>query len=227
MPSRRVEVRDLLRQLALFRELDDALLDPVAEMARELRVDRGTVLFNVGDEPKGFYFVVFGQIKLSFTSARGDEKVVEVISAGQSFGEAVVFVPRPYPVAAQALADSLLLFVAGETVLDALGRDRQFASQVIAGLCRRIHGLMSDLEANTMRNGVQRVIGYLLRDALDGDDLLEVRLPVSKGVVASRLNITQEHFSRVLHELTARGLIAVDGRCIRVPSVERLRSLSD
>ncbi len=227
MPTKRIETRDLLRQIPLFKELSDEQLERVVAAAREWRVERGMVLFNVGDQPKGFYFVVFGQVKLSFTSARGDEKVVEVISAGQSFGEAVVFVQRPYPVAAQALADSLLLFVARDAVLEALAHDRDFASRVIAGLCRRIHALMADLEANTMRNGVQRVIGYLLRESVSGDGPLEVRLPVSKGVVASRLNITQEHFSRVLHELSARGLIEVEGRCIRVASPQRLRQYSD
>ena len=39
-----------------------------------------------------------------------------------------------------------------------------------------------------------------------------------KGVIASRLNLTQEHFSRILHELSESGLITVDGRTIRIPS---------
>lgn len=48
-------------------------------------------------------------------------------------------------------------------------------------------------------------------------------LPTNKGVIASRLNLTQEHFSRILHELSEKGLIVVDGRKIHIPDVEKLR----
>jgi len=41
-------------------------------------------------------------------------------------------------------------------------------------------------------------------------------------VLASRLNMTPEHFSRILHELAAGGLIQVNGRSIRVPDIARL-----
>lgn len=53
--------------------------------------------------------MVYGQVKLAFASPNGTEKVVELMGPGQSFGEAVMFTERPYPVYSQALADSMLL----------------------------------------------------------------------------------------------------------------------
>ncbi len=50
-----------------------------------------------------------------------------------------------------------------------------------------------------------------------------MELSAGKSVVASRLNMTPEHFSRVLHELQSAGLIEVDGRMVRILDVERLR----
>jgi len=82
------------------------------------------------------------------------------------------------------------------------------------------------------RSGMERVIGFLLRDCgaqLDDPPTagaptqVDIDLPVAKGVMASRLNITQEHLSRILHELTSAGLIAVQGRRIHVHDLERLR----
>jgi CRP-like cAMP-binding protein len=52
----------------------------------------------------------------------------------------------------------------------------------------------------------------------------QLTLPTSKGVIASRLNLTLEHFSRILHELTAAGLIAIDGRTVTILDLERLRT---
>jgi CRP-like cAMP-binding protein len=48
-------------------------------------------------------------------------------------------------------------------------------------------------------------------------------LPAKKGVIASRLSLTQEHFSRILHNLSHRGLILISGREIAIPDPEGLR----
>ena len=54
-----------------------------------------------GDLPHGFYFLVSGKVKLAFSSSQGTEKVVEILGPMQSFGEAVMFMNRPYPVFAE------------------------------------------------------------------------------------------------------------------------------
>jgi CRP-like cAMP-binding protein len=127
---------------------------------------------------------------------------------------------------ATALADSLLLHVAREAVYAEIERDPGFARRIIAGLSRRLHHLIGDLEAVSLHSGTQRVIGYLLRDesAPDSGDSLRVTLPAKKGVIASHLNLTHEHFSRILHELIEARLIRVDGPRVTIPDIARLRS---
>ncbi|MCK7498198.1 MAG: cyclic nucleotide-binding domain-containing protein [Comamonadaceae bacterium] len=93
------------------------------DTTREKRLQKGEMLFQKGDPPKGFYVVVFGQIKLAFSSAQGNEKVVDILGPQQTFGEAVMFMDRPYPVFAQALADTLLLHVSRNAVFELLERD--------------------------------------------------------------------------------------------------------
>jgi CRP-like cAMP-binding protein len=152
------------------------------------------------------------------------EKVVEIVRPGQSFGEALMFLERPYIVFAQALADTMLLHVAKHLVFDELARDPRFARRMLSGLSQRLHGLVRDVEAYTLRSGQERVIGYLLADAVEtAGEPAEVHLTPGKSVIASRLNMTPEHFSRILHELAAKGLIEVNGRAVRVPDLERLR----
>ena len=95
---------------------------------------------------------------------------------------------------------------------------------MIASLSMRLHHLITDVESYSLHSGRQRIIGYLLRDNMESDaKSLTVTLPTSKGVIASRLNLTQEHFSRILHELQENGLITVQGRKIGIPNVEKLR----
>jgi CRP-like cAMP-binding protein len=96
---------------------------------------------------------------------------------------------------------------------------------MIAGLSMRLHHLITDVESYSLCSGRQRIIGYLLLEYFrrGGGKRITVTLPTNKGVIASRLNLTQEHFSRILHELSEKGLIVVEGRRIHIPMSRMLR----
>jgi CRP-like cAMP-binding protein len=222
-----IRIQDFLKNVPLFRELTDEELDRIAAGTAQVRAPTGTILFRRGELCSGFHVVVYGQVKLAFGAADGSEKVVEILGPGSSFGEAVMFLDKPYVVFAETLADSLLLAIGKQAIFAELERNPRFARKMLAGLAQRLHRLVHDLEAYTLRSGTQRVIGYLLRDYTEEgrpQAAIEVALATSKGVLASRLNITREHFSRILHDLSQAGLIEVHGRIIRILDPERLRA---
>jgi CRP-like cAMP-binding protein len=220
-----IKTQAFIANLPMFREMSGEELDRIAAATLPVHVQKGEAIFHCGDPCTGFHVVVYGQVKLGFHSPQGVEKVVEIVRPGQSFGEALMFLERPYIVFAQALADTMLLHVAKHVVFEELARDPRFARRMLSGLSQRLHGLVRDVEAYTLRSGQERVIGYLLADAVDAatGEAAEVQLTPGKSVIASRLNMTPEHFSRILHELAAKGLIEVNGRSVRVPDLERLR----
>jgi CRP-like cAMP-binding protein len=226
MQPRTFDVPRYLSVLPLFNDLTPAELAKLAEGCQLRRLSRGDMVFRMGERCEEFHVVVTGQVKLFVLSPQGQEKVVEIISAGQSFGEAIMFTGRPYILSAQVLTDTLLLTVSQQAVFGEIERDPRFALKMLAGLSRRLHGLIHDVEAYALHSGLQRVIGYLLRDQAIEDceagDVRTVSLPVSKATIASRLSLTPEYFSRVLHELEAQGLIQVDKREIRIVDAPRL-----
>ena len=223
-----IKVHAFLANLPLFKEASAEEIERIAQGTRSVHASRGETLFHKGDTPEGFYLVVYGQVKLAFISPQGADKVVEIIGPGMSFGEAVMFLEMPHVVYAQTLADSLLLHVSKTVVFNELEHNANFARKMLGGLSRRLHGIITDVEAYCMHSGAQRVIGYLLRDAeqAEGNAQADVMLPTNKGVIASRLNLTPQHFSRILHELTQAGLVTVDGRTIHIADVDRLRAVS-
>lgn len=219
----KIKVQEFLARLPLFNELAPDELDRIAAATAEVRIARGDTIFQRGDPCVGFHTVVYGQVKLAFSSSHGTEKVVEIIGPGHSFGEAVMFMEKPYIVTARALADTLLLHVAKSAVVLEIERNSRFSLKMLAGLSRRLHGLIGDVEAYSLRSGTQRVIGYLLQyDGEEGAD--QFTLQVSKSVVASRLNLTPEHFSRILHDLANHGFISINNREIIILDREKLGS---
>ena len=226
MPVRPFDVPRYLSALPLFNDSSPQELKHVAEGCVLRRLARTDMVFRMGDPCDEFHVVVTGQVKLFVLAASGQEKVVELISAGQSFAEAIMFTSRPYILNAQTLTDTLLLTVGKQAVIAEIARDHRFALRMLAGMARRMHGLVHDVEAYALHSGMRRVIGFLLRDqSLEGCEPSEVRtvsLPVSKATIASLLSLTPEYFSRVLHDLESRGLIEIDRRDIRIMDARRL-----
>ena len=225
MSARQIKIQAFLTNLPLFRQLDSAEIDHVAEGATEIDAPRGSILFRRGDPCSGFHIVIYGQVKLALQTPQGHERVVELAGPGQSFGEAMMFLGRPYMVTAETLADTKLLHVGRDMVFAEIDRDPVFARRMIAGLSQRLHRLIADFEMVTLHSGTQRVIDYLLRDAAENSKspTLQVMLPAKKSIIASHLDLTPEHFSRILHELSAAGLIQVAGRNVAILDMARLR----
>lgn len=221
----RLDIAGLLVHLPLFQALTPGQIAHLAAHTRSKRLPKGEMLFQKGDPAHGFYVVVFGQVKLALPSSSGNEKVVEIIGPRQSFGEAAMFAQRPYPVFAQALVDSLLLHIARDAIFELLETDASFARHMLAGLAMRMHALIQDVEAYSLRSSAQRVIGYLLEHAQSesGHGPIEFLLPTSKQIIASRLNLTPETLSRILHDLAEARLIEVQGKRITIPDLRRLR----
>lgn len=212
----------------LFQEMNAVELERLAQGCTLHRHARGDMVFRVGEPCDAFHVTVTGQVKLFVISPAGAEKVIEIMGPGQSFAEALMFTGRPYILNAQALSDSLVLSIGKAAVTAEIARDPRFAMRMLAGISRRLHGLVHDVESYALHSGLQRVIGYLLRDQLAEDcvsgEVVTVSLPVSKATIASRLSLTPEYFSRVLHELEAAGLVRIDKRDVHILDVQRLSS---
>lgn len=221
-----IRIDELLPGLPLFDALNPEEIRRIAMGTQLLRVPRGQVLFHQGDPCNGFHVVIYGEVKLAVALPSGSEKVVEIIGHGGSFGEALMFMNRPYIVYAQAVADSLLLYVSKAAVSREIEQHPGFARKLLAGLGKRMKSLIQDVEAYSLQSGMQRVIGFLLSDEHTYPcqcGRVKVRLPASKGTIASRLNLSQASFSRMLQALSGEGLIHVQGRDVQILDIERLR----
>lgn len=212
-----------LSEFYLFSQLQPAQIEQLAAGTRLLDVPRGTTLFSRGDRAHGFYLLLAGQIKLGVISPQGDEKVIGLIQPGHSFGEAVLFLERSFPIYAQATLDSKVLVIARDAIFGILDSDVMVVRRMLAGLSARNHQLINDIESISLQNSAQRLIGYLLQISAESPNPARVQLPASKLTIASMLNITPETLSRVMLKLHNAGLIDVNGKEIVITDVAGLR----
>lgn len=215
--------RKLLQQTALFSELQPDDLDAILAGTHRVEVKGGGTLFRAGEPCTGFYIVVYGGIKLMQMSPTGAERVVRLISPGNSFGEALMFLQKDTIVSAVAMQDSLVLHISRACIMDALQKNTQLAAKMLAGLSYKLFMLVGDMGAYTMHTGTQRLIGYILREYNQTREL-SFRISVNKKVIASRLNLTPERFSRIIRELGDKQLLRVRGRLFTILDLEGLKT---
>lgn len=203
---------ELLSHLKLFDGVSPEVLRNLADASVRIRHQKNEMIFRRGDLARGLYVVVIGEVKISIPSQQR-EKVIEFIGPGQAFGEAVMFLDHPYLINAQALSDCLLIWLDKRDIKLAIEHDAKFSMHLLEGLSRRFETLLNDIEVVNLHTAIERVTGYLLSLSNEGGGLMH--LP-NKKMIASKLGLTPETFSRALGQLAQSGFISVHGSKIQI-----------
>lgn len=215
---------EIIARFPLFQGMAPAHLARIGAELKTVRLMRGETLFRRGEQPPGFYIVLEGQVKLGLTSPQGIEKIIDIVTPGKSFGEAITFLERPAPVSAQATQHSTVLLIPKQTLFGLLQEDPAVARHMLASLSARMHQLVGNIEAISLLSGTQRLIGYLLQLNAQSPERGKITLHASKATIAALLNITPETLSRIMHRLSEAGLIAVHGKEVDILDLDGLRN---
>jgi len=226
MKSNKIIIEEL-HHIPLFEALDENQLKKILSTACIQYLPAKTILFEAGQTAEHFYLLRSGQIKLYCLSANGDEKVVEIIYPSQTFAEAIMFMPKHiYPISAETITDSEVYSFEMKLFCEILQESQESCFRLLAIMSRHLHGLIDDIGNLTLHNATYRIVVYLLSQIPEGAvELSAIHLGVPKNVIASRLSIQPETFSRVLLSLAKKGLIKIHGNDITLLDVDGLRAL--
>jgi len=218
------KLRGLLVNTAMFQMLDERQIERVMAGTKTLRLDHNRRVIDKGDPADGVFWVVYGQVRIGLYNRQGGHKTVEILGDGQCFGLGEMLHQQPHLTFVDTIKDTLLLHVDRSAMLAAAQENYALAFFLMNCVGRQFYGLMRDI-GGLAQSARQRLATYLLRQtevqsALQ--DVATIELIASKTLIASRLNLTPETFSRVLHELAGDGVIAVAGRRITVLDRRRL-----
>lgn len=192
------------------------------------RYQPGELIFNEGDPCAGLYVVQNGNVRIFKTSIGGREQVLSIDGPGNSIAELPVFDGGTYPASAQAVNDCILIFCSRQDFQALCLQHPQVALKVlkvIGGRLRRLVGIIEELSFTTVRH---RLIAVLVRlakaEGIPDGDAVTLSLPTNNSELAAQIGTVRELVSRNLSRLQADGLIAIDGREVRITSLKRLES---
>jgi CRP/FNR family transcriptional regulator, dissimilatory nitrate respiration regulator len=217
----------VIANMAMFRDATPRQREEIAAHARLRALRRGAAACRVGEPMPGMLVVAYGLLKLALPRTDGEERVLRIVGAGETFGEAPALLDRPAPFDAAALGDSMLVVIPRQPVLRLLEKHPAVAHKLVASLAEGYLSLLQELQALAQRNGMQRLASYLVSLAEPAEPgAWLAHLPASKTTVAARLSIQKETLSRMLRDLSERGCIRVEGRVITILDHAQLAQLS-
>jgi CRP-like cAMP-binding protein len=213
-----------LRQHPLFAGLNDEQLVRLLQTTLVLQLDDGQLLFASRQEARHFYMVRRGSIRLYLSAPDGTEKVVHLVQQGETFAEAITFMDgQRYPLNAGALGKTEILAFSNATFREILRESTDTCFRLMADMSTWLKKQIQDIDALTLQNATLRFTNYLLHQIPPGaSHNIKVELAAPKHVIASRLSIQPESFSRILRNMQKSGLISVEGSTIHIANVDAL-----
>ena len=224
------DIVDEMRGIGLFTALDSRQLGVVLDSTRVVRLGDGERLFDHGQPARHFFHLRSGQLKLFRSSPSGDEKIIEIVQPKETFAQAVMFMEPSggYPVSCEALAPSVLLGFDNEVMRGVLRGSVDTCFRVLASMSYRLRQQVDEIEKLTLHPAVSRLAGYLVAQASsEVPQSHGIHLTAPKNVIASRLGIQPETFSRVAARLMKDGLIRVQGQDVVLLDLEGLRACAE
>jgi CRP-like cAMP-binding protein len=223
--QRNQEIINALKQSHLFTRLTDVQLDRVYRHSQVVKLEEGQQLFAQGEDVTNFYLVLSGKMKLYRVSPDGQEKIIEIVPQGGLFAEALMFMDQPhYPVSSAALSATTVIGIEANDFKDMLRDSVETCLLLLGNMSFRLRQLVHEIDTLTLHSGTCRVASYLLQHAPDERESFE--LDTAKGVIAARLSVKPETFSRIIKNLRGEGVISIDGSKITIHNREALKEYS-
>lgn len=217
-----------LRNHALFNTLSDTDLQNLVLQSRRLRLGHHQLLYRQDMPAHHFFFVISGRLRLYRLDSSGIDRTLDSIAPGDCFAEVMIYAdPARYACYAEALKSSEVLMIPVKAYQELLDSKPEYAHAALRHYAERAVSRFHDLEIMTVQNARDRLIRYLIDLLPNGTkEGGEVELPLPKCLVASRLAMQPETFSRILADLKSNGLVRVNRSKVFISDPQRLIEIS-
>ena len=205
----------LVRETELARKVGDSVITRLINGSVVQILPSRAVLFEEGTEPEFVHLVLSGRVGLVASGGTAQEAVIEIFGAGSLLVVPAVILSLPYLVSGVVLAESRIMLIRAELFRHALDNEPVLARAVVDMQARHWRLLIEQIKDLKLRHAPQRLAQWLLREAeAQGSELIQIGEP--KRMIARRLGMSPESFSRGIAALEDGGAIRVERRSIAV-----------
>jgi CRP/FNR family transcriptional regulator len=214
---------DVLAGLPLFDGAGPGVVPALARRAVEVSFAPGTVLFLAGSQPRGWFIVLDGMVRV----VRGSgprQHVVHTETRGGTLGEVPLFGGAVHPATGIAAEPTRCALITRSALEGAIAECPEIAFLINRRLALRVRDLVARLDERVSRSVRDRLIAFLLERARSATRPI-VSVGMTQQQLAEELGTVREVVSREMRRLAREQLIqSLSGGRYRIPDLARLRA---
>ena len=224
--ERGIRRKELLSS-SLFQAMRPEELDGILRLATERRFRRGQTIFQKDDPGSYMMAVLSGRVRIGAISLEGKEITLNMIDAGEVFGEIALLDGKPRSADATAIEDSHLLVIERRHFVPYLEGDKDLALRLLAVLCERLRQTSETLGDFVMFDLPARLGRTLIKLADDyGRPLgqgIRIGIKLSQNDLSRLVASSRESVNKQMRAWEDEGLVVKEGGLLVLPRPRELK----
>lgn len=214
----------IIKQFNALKSLTKEELVRISSCKTSLKIKKGDVIFEEGEQVNGVYCIKDGICKLSKLSENGKDQIVKMVVKGDLLGQRSLVSDEVSNLQAVALNDMEVCFIPKSEIINDLQNNPKFSFDVLKSMANDLKEA-DDIIVNMAQKSVrQRLAETLLHMynsfGVNPDKTLSVLL--SREDYANIVGTATESAIRVLSQFKKEGLISTIGKRIKLEDLEGL-----
>lgn len=214
-----------IRHSTLFGRLPPETFQRVFDGLPVRVATKEAVLCQWGEPANTCFIVLKGLVKVFRISDGGDNVVLAIHGPGRALMLAEGLTGKAYSASAEAISPIRLMCLDVKTLRDSMAADAKLSMALLAAAASDLRQLVAHVEELKAMTGPARLAAMILNLSESRSGATEVTLPYEKQLIAGRLGMTPESFSRAMGQLKAHGVNVSRDRLV-IRDIARLRSFA-
>jgi CRP/FNR family transcriptional regulator len=188
-------IKNMLKNIDMFSSLNENEIDKLSNIISLETFQNNNILFYEGDEPKYFYFLFNGHLKLYKTGIKSQEIVLHYFTKPSMIAEMATLENFNFPATCISTKDGTQVgMIKKEQFMNLLTTNTALSFQIIKSLTKKIKNLEVSINRNLIFDATTKVCSILQ----ENPTILQTHKNVH---IANLLNITPETLSRTISKL--------------------------
>ena len=210
------EIDDVLKNIFLFRNLDEQQLNELKKFSRIKEFKDGEMLFYEGEEPKCLNLLIKGVVRVFKIDSKGREVTITYLCPVSFVAEVANLTHSPYPANAEFETDGAVLQIDYSQFEAKFLKNPEICFSIVQSLLAKIRVIENAFSENFILDATSRVAKFLYEDE-------ELFNQLKHTKIASLLNLTPETLSRVIKKFKNLGILEKRDNRYVIKNREELR----
>lgn len=202
----------MLQEFNILSALTKQELESLSMISELKRYDKGSTIYDTGDDKRYVYLVKKGCIKLGLTSSNGKSLIKDIIYDNSLFGENIFSGEKFRKASAITMDESFLIKIPAEKFYQLIQSNFRFTESIMNLTIKRLATLENRVQAFVFKKAERRIVDFVKAlgetrgNKIEKDEIL-LQHKMSHKEIAKYTDTSRQTVARVFGELKKENLI--------------------